>query len=148
MDIGETIGQAIVREVREETGYEVEPEHVVGIYSDPGHVFAYDDGEVRQQFSVCFACRIAGGQPAVGNESSEVAFFDPSELADLDLQSRSASACDTTWSTGRSPSSRSGQESLPWRAALRSAPWQPRDAASPDAVPEQSRPLRTVPRPP
>ena len=62
MDIGESIAQTVTREVREETGLEVEPEYIVGVYSDPGHVFAYDDGEVRQQFSVCFACRIVGGQ--------------------------------------------------------------------------------------
>jgi ADP-ribose pyrophosphatase YjhB (NUDIX family) len=85
MDIGESIGQAIVREVQEETGFEVEPEDIVGVYSDPGHVFAYDDGEVRQQFSVCFACRIVGGQLQVSKESSEVAFFSPEEIEGLEM---------------------------------------------------------------
>lgn len=85
MDIGESIGQAIVREVREETGFEVEPEDIVGVYSDPGHVFAYDDGEVRQQFSVCFVCRIVGGELQVSKESSEVAFFSPDEIEGLDM---------------------------------------------------------------
>ena len=85
MDIGESIGQAIVREVREETGFEVEPEDIVGVYSDPGHVFAYDDGEVRQQFSVCFVCRIVGGELQVSKESSEVAFFSPEEIEGLEM---------------------------------------------------------------
>lgn len=85
MDIGESIAQTVIREVREETGLEVEPEYVVGIYSDPGHVFAYDDGEVRQQFSICFACRIVGGRVQTSEESSEVAFFAPAELDDLDM---------------------------------------------------------------
>ena len=85
MDIGESIGQAIVREVREETGLEVKPEDIVGVYSDPGHVFAYDDGEVRQQFSVCFVCRTVGGQLQVSKESSEVAFFSPEEIEGLDM---------------------------------------------------------------
>jgi ADP-ribose pyrophosphatase YjhB (NUDIX family) len=85
MDIGESIGQAIVREVREETGFEVEPEDIVGVYSDPGHVFAYDDGEVRQQFSVCFVCRIVGGELQVSKESSEVAFFSPEEIQGLEM---------------------------------------------------------------
>src|SRR5439155_13009015 len=49
MEIGEGIGRTAAREVEEETGIEVEPDHVVGVYSDPGHVFAYDDGEVRQE---------------------------------------------------------------------------------------------------
>jgi ADP-ribose pyrophosphatase YjhB (NUDIX family) len=85
MDIGESIGQAIVREVREETGFEVEPKDIVGVYSDPGHVFAYDDGEVRQQFSVCFVCRIVGGELQVSKESSEVAFFSPEDIEGLEM---------------------------------------------------------------
>ena len=63
----------------------VEPENIVGIYSDPGHVFAYDDGEVRQQFSVCFACRIVGGELQISEESSDVAFFSPEEIEGLDM---------------------------------------------------------------
>jgi ADP-ribose pyrophosphatase YjhB (NUDIX family) len=85
MDIGESIAQTATREVQEETGLEVEPEYIVGVYSDPGHVFAYDDGEVRQQFSVCFACRIVGGQVRISKESSEVAFFAPAEIDTLDM---------------------------------------------------------------
>jgi ADP-ribose pyrophosphatase YjhB (NUDIX family) len=38
MDIGESIAQTVTREVQEETGLEVEPEYIVGVYSDPGHV--------------------------------------------------------------------------------------------------------------
>lgn len=86
MNIGESIGQAVVREVREETALNVEPTGVVGIYSDPGHIIAYANGEVRQEFSICFTARIIGGQLAVGdNESTEVRFVDPSELAQLPM---------------------------------------------------------------
>ena len=85
MDIGESIGQAIVREVREETGLDVEPEYIIGVYSDPGHVFAYDDGEVRQQFSICFACRILGGKLQASEESYEVGFFTPDQIRGLDM---------------------------------------------------------------
>src|SRR5215217_3479297 len=85
MDIGESIAQTVTREVREETGLEVEPKNIVGVYSDPGHVFAYDDGEVRQQFSVCFACRIVGGQVEPSDESSDVRLFAPAEIDTLDM---------------------------------------------------------------
>ena len=57
MDIGESISEAVVREVKEETGVDVEVTGLVGIYTNPKHVMAYDDGEVRQQFSVCFTTR-------------------------------------------------------------------------------------------
>jgi ADP-ribose pyrophosphatase YjhB (NUDIX family) len=48
MDIGETFAESPIREVKEETGFDVQIDRIVGIYSDPAHVFAYDDGEVRQ----------------------------------------------------------------------------------------------------
>jgi ADP-ribose pyrophosphatase YjhB (NUDIX family) len=80
MEPGESIAQTVVRGVKEETGLDVEPEALVGIYSNPHHVIEYADGEVRQQFSVCFACRIVGGELAVSEESTEVGFFAPAEI--------------------------------------------------------------------
>ena len=86
MNIGESIGRAVVREVKEETRLEVEPTGVVGIYSDPGHVIAYTNGEVRQEFSICFTARIVGGELAVGDqESTEVRFVNRSELDALPM---------------------------------------------------------------
>jgi ADP-ribose pyrophosphatase YjhB (NUDIX family) len=79
MEVGERIADTVVGEVREETGLEVEPEAIVGTYSNPQHVVEYGDGEVRQQFSVCFACRLVGGELATSDESLEVGFFTPAE---------------------------------------------------------------------
>ena len=80
MEVGERIADTVVREVRQETALEVEPEAIVGIYSNPHHVVEYSDGEVRQQFSVCFACRLVGGELATSDESLEVGFFTPAEI--------------------------------------------------------------------
>ena len=85
MDIGETIAQCAEREVKEETGLAVTAYHLVGIYSDPDHVFAYSDGEVRQEFSVCFACRILGGDIAKSDESLEVQVWAAQDLDNLDM---------------------------------------------------------------
>ena len=86
MNIGESVAQAVIREVSEETGLDVEPTSVVGIYSDPDHVIAYADGEVRQEFSICFAARVVGGQLALGDqESSEVRFVKPGEIEELPM---------------------------------------------------------------
>jgi ADP-ribose pyrophosphatase YjhB (NUDIX family) len=85
MDIGETFAQSVIREVKEETGFDVRTERIVGIYSDPGHVFAYEDGEVRQEFSICLACTIVCGELAVSSESTEVRFFSFDEIPGLTM---------------------------------------------------------------
>lgn len=85
MDIGETFAQSVIREVKEETGFDVRIERIVGIYSDPGHVFAYDDGEVRQEFNICLACTIVGGELAVSSESTDVRFVLLDEVQSLTM---------------------------------------------------------------
>jgi ADP-ribose pyrophosphatase YjhB (NUDIX family) len=85
MDIGETFAQSVIREVKEETGFDVCIERIVGIYSDPGHVFAYDDGEVRQEFNICLACVIVGGELTVSSESTDVRFFSFDKVAGLTM---------------------------------------------------------------
>lgn len=85
MELGESLGACAVREVREETGLEVVPVGVVGIYSDPKHVFAYDDGEVRQEFSICLRCEIVGGGVRSSEESYEVEFFTPDAVEQLPM---------------------------------------------------------------
>ncbi|MEH1017752.1 NUDIX domain-containing protein [Micromonospora sp. CPCC 206060] len=84
-DIGESISDTVVREVREETGIEVEVTGLVGIYTNPHHVMAYDDGEVRQQFSICFTARPVGGELTTSSESRQVRWVDPAQLDQLDI---------------------------------------------------------------
>jgi ADP-ribose pyrophosphatase YjhB (NUDIX family) len=83
MELGESILQTVVREVKEETGLDVRPGRVTGIYTDPRSVVAFADGEVRQQFSICFACAVVGGTLAVSNESKELRFVTPDTIDDL-----------------------------------------------------------------
>ncbi|WP_460819393.1 NUDIX hydrolase [Nocardioides korecus] len=85
MELGESISDCIIREVREETGLTVKPMRIVGIYSDPKHVFAYDDGEVRQEFSICFACEVISGEQQASSESYEVRFVLEDDVASLPM---------------------------------------------------------------
>jgi ADP-ribose pyrophosphatase YjhB (NUDIX family) len=84
-EIGESIADTVVREVKEETGYDVEVIGVSGIYTNPGHVMAYEDGEVRQQFSIAFAARLVGGEPRTSSESKRVEWVAPADAEDLPM---------------------------------------------------------------
>ncbi|MFJ9851817.1 NUDIX domain-containing protein [Streptomyces sp. NPDC101150] len=84
-DLGERIGDTVIREVQEETGIDVEIEAVSGLYTDPEHVMAYDDGEVRQQFSICFRARPVGGEVRTSSESKEVRWVAPADLDSLNI---------------------------------------------------------------
>lgn len=84
-EVGESIAQTVVREVKEETGYDVEVDRLTGTYTNPGHVMAYDDGEVRQQFSLCFRAKITGGQARTSDESKAVRWVPADELDDLPI---------------------------------------------------------------
>ncbi|TVT19319.1 NUDIX domain-containing protein, partial [Amycolatopsis rhizosphaerae] len=88
MDFGESIADTVTREVYEETGLHVQPRHVIAVYSDPKHVFAYSDGEVRQEFSVCIACDLVGGTLRISDESRELKFAAPDEVLNLTMHPR------------------------------------------------------------
>ncbi|MFI7339140.1 NUDIX domain-containing protein [Streptomyces sp. NPDC050085] len=85
MDMGDSLPGTAVREVKEETGLDVEITGLVGTYTDPRHVIAYSDGEVRRQFNVCFTARVIGGSLAISDESTELCFVGPGELDALPM---------------------------------------------------------------
>ena len=85
LELGETLAQAAVREVREETGIECEVTGVIGLYSNPHHVIAYDDGEIRQEFSICFRANPSGGELRISNESKEVCWVAGRDLESLSI---------------------------------------------------------------
>lgn len=74
-----------MRETEEETGVRVEPVGILGIYSDPGRIVAYTDGEIRQEYEVMLIARPVGGQAEANDEASDVRWVEPDELHTLDI---------------------------------------------------------------
>jgi ADP-ribose pyrophosphatase YjhB (NUDIX family) len=82
-EIGETVGAAAERETLEETGYRVMVNGLIGVYSDPKHVIAYSDGEVRQQFAIAFRAELQSGEPTTSSETPSVGWYTEQEAAEL-----------------------------------------------------------------
>jgi ADP-ribose pyrophosphatase YjhB (NUDIX family) len=85
MELGESLTGSVVREVKEETGYDIEVTGMVGTYTDPKHIIAYSDGEVRRQFNICYTARITGGTLTISTESTDIRFAGPAQLDDLPM---------------------------------------------------------------
>jgi ADP-ribose pyrophosphatase YjhB (NUDIX family) len=84
-DFGEYIAETVVRETKEESIIDVEVTGIVVIYTNPNHVIKYTDGEVRQQFSICFAAQPIGGELATSDESTAVWWVAQAEPDGLDI---------------------------------------------------------------
>ena len=92
--MGDTDGQAgawrdpsqcALRETEEETGIRAELSGVLGVYSDPGHIVAYTDGEIRQEWELIMLGRPVRGTPTVNDEASDVRWFTTADLGGLDI---------------------------------------------------------------
>ncbi len=70
LEIGETVEEGVCREVREETGLEVEVEHLVGVYSKPQ----------KQEVVLTFQCRVTRGTLTSTEESRECRYFAPAAM--------------------------------------------------------------------
>lgn len=79
---GESVVVATQREVREETGYEIEVGRLVGIYSDPStQVIEYHDRRRVQAVNLCFeALAKEQGDLGTPQETLELGFFDVASL--------------------------------------------------------------------
>lgn len=84
VDPGESVAEATAREVREETGFDVEVGRLIGVYSDPARqtVGRADDAQRPQLVNLCFAARVRGepGAPTTPHETLDTGFFAPDRL--------------------------------------------------------------------
>jgi len=84
-ELGETPSQCAIRETQEETGVLTEITGILGVYSDPRHIVAYTDGEIRQEWELILLGRPVSGSPAVNDEASDVRWVAVADLESLDI---------------------------------------------------------------
>jgi 8-oxo-dGTP diphosphatase len=73
LELDETIQAGLVREVREETGLEVEPQALSGVYKNMR----------RGIVALVFRCRVIGGEPRPTREAEQVSWLSPDEVSNL-----------------------------------------------------------------
>lgn len=78
LEVGESIAEAVVREVREETGLVVEPLELLELL-DRIH---REDGRVRYHYVIAdYLCRVAGGELAAASDADAVRWVERGEWA-------------------------------------------------------------------
>ncbi len=81
LELGESIAQTCIREVREETGLVVEIIRLIGVYSAPEMTtISYPDGRIIQYHNSFFECSLVGGKLEVNHESLALEWFDLQNL--------------------------------------------------------------------
>lgn len=80
-DIGENAAQTAVRETFEETGYQVQPERILAVYSSSQYHHTFPNGDQVKNVGTLFLSRLIGGEPLMQtSELRDMAWLTPAEV--------------------------------------------------------------------
>lgn len=82
IELGETPEMAAKREVKEETGLEIEVQKLIGIYTDSDVV--YPNGDKAHSICICYEMSVVGGELSCDeNETLELKYFSLDDMPEL-----------------------------------------------------------------
>jgi ADP-ribose pyrophosphatase YjhB (NUDIX family) len=85
MEPGESVAEACIREVWEETGLHVEILRLIGVYSDPNRIVVYPDGNKVHIVALSFEAKVTSGELGLSDETTEFGYFSLEEAAQMDI---------------------------------------------------------------
>ncbi len=85
MEPGESVTEACVREVLEETGLHVKVKRLIGVYTTPHRLLTYPDGNRWQIVVLHFEAAPINGELRTSVETTELMFFTPAEVQRLPM---------------------------------------------------------------
>ncbi len=85
---GESPAQAVVREVWEETGLTIRPQHIAGVFGGiDGFRFEYSNGDLVEYTVIVFECETVGGVlSANDSETLKLKYFSPDKMPELPIK--------------------------------------------------------------
>jgi len=70
VEVGESPWDALVREIKEETGLEAKPDYLTGVYSKPD----------KNEIVLSFACQVTGGKITLNDEADKIEYFEVEQI--------------------------------------------------------------------
>lgn len=104
-DVGDLPSEAIIREVREESGFDVRVLSVVGVY-DANRVNNKEWMPFFHAYKLLFLCKIKGGEARTSHETPDVAFFALDELPPLSIYRTNRGIIEDAFNQAENPSKR------------------------------------------
>jgi 8-oxo-dGTP diphosphatase len=93
LELGESIEDGLRREVREETGLDIEPVQLTGVYKNMK----------RGIIALVFRCRVTGGAPATSEETEALRWAAEADVPDLASEAFAIRVLDAMRGTGQVP---------------------------------------------
>ena len=83
LEVGEKLHDGIRREALEETGLQVEPQDILGVFD---RIYTDDEGRIQYHYVVAdYLCHLVGGEARASSDVSQIKWVREAELSALEL---------------------------------------------------------------